>query len=796
MDWDEALYRAFFRKVNGGFEPHDFQIRTARLLIAGRNIVITAPTGSGKTATILTPFLYPHWTQRPSRLIYALPLRTLAQSIYHTACEMVQRSGGDPDIVTLQTGEQSDDPFFDRGHIIVTTYDQVLSGLLAGPYGLSPKLHNVNTAALVGALVVLDEFHLMEPQRAFLTGAAGLYLFRELVQSVWMTATATSPLSNVLGEAINAETITLTEDELASLPSVAKVRRTIVWEPTPLLDSLRGQKVSSRMVVIVNTVDRAQQVFHELRQANPEVPSVLLHSRFFKSHRQEKEKLVRSLFGRGARGPALLVATQVVEAGIDISCDHLHTELAPMNALMQRAGRCARYDGECGTVHVHLLPKTSQSWLPYGDLRGPDGALLRTEELLAHIDPAGEIITPAVAGRWVEMVHGPDDKQAVALGWTSRLNHICQAIYDTAVLRRPQGIAHLIREPDTADRRVIISTAENLPERPGHREPLTLSRWMIARLIEDGTAGDAWVWDEGGEPGWRPLERSEQLAGAFTVALSPAIVCYSRDYGLKVGEPGTTESPDREEPPRPGHRPLRAEGWEKHTRLVAAEAVRRWEHHGGATWLAQAFTRRYGLSPRALRDAVEACGLLHDLGKLQQGWQEWAAAAQQTRDPTYRHVEPLAHTDFDPDDPADRRRVRELSAKRPPHAAASAYLGCGVLAELLGTVPSETRTVVASACAAAVLAHHGGWLPSEHDLGLQKLWSGAVAVIEAVFGPVGAKNMIKLVEYGDRRSALAKLLDQTMSPDTFQDWWPLVAVLIRTLRLADQRATSEANEHE
>jgi len=45
----------------------------------------------------------------------------------------------------------------------------VLSGLLSGPYGLSNRLHNIDSAALAGALVVFDEFHLMEPQRAFLT---------------------------------------------------------------------------------------------------------------------------------------------------------------------------------------------------------------------------------------------------------------------------------------------------------------------------------------------------------------------------------------------------------------------------------------------------------------------------------------------------------------------------------------------------------------------------------------------------------------------------------------------------
>ena len=82
--------------------------------------------------------------------------------------------------VTPQTGEQPDDPFFDRGCIIVTTYDQVLSGLLCSPYGLSGRLHNVNAAAIAGAVVVFDEFHLMPPSKAFLTAVAALHLFRGL----------------------------------------------------------------------------------------------------------------------------------------------------------------------------------------------------------------------------------------------------------------------------------------------------------------------------------------------------------------------------------------------------------------------------------------------------------------------------------------------------------------------------------------------------------------------------------------------------------------------------------------
>ena len=83
-----------------------------------------------------------------------------------------------------------------------------------------------------------------------------------------------------------------------------------------------------------------------LEARNPSIEVMLLHSRFFKEDRHRKEEQLRSLFDRNSSGQAILVATQVIEAGLDISCEQLHTELCPMNALIQRSGRCARFEGE------------------------------------------------------------------------------------------------------------------------------------------------------------------------------------------------------------------------------------------------------------------------------------------------------------------------------------------------------------------------------------------------------------------------------------------------------------------
>jgi CRISPR-associated endonuclease/helicase Cas3 len=344
------------------------------MLAERRNLVLAAPTGAGKTLTVLMPFVFEGWVNRPTRLIYAVPLRTL---------------------------EQPDDPFFALGRIIVTTYDQVLSGLLSGPYGLSGSLHNINSAAIAGALVVFDEFHLMEPQRAFLTGAAGLHLFHDLAQCVWMTATATSPLVEVLRRSVDVVDGSPSPEEVAALPTVARVSRSLRVSAEPLSVEAVLRASEGRTIVICNTVPRAQALYSRLRDAlPPEVPVLLLHSRFFKPDRAAKVAALKGLFGKGACERAVLIATQVIEAGVDISCDDLHTELCPMNALIQRAGRCARYPSETGRVHVYALAGEGRWWLPYGDLSKPDPSLLSTHELMRQHGNADArlILQPQLGG--------------------------------------------------------------------------------------------------------------------------------------------------------------------------------------------------------------------------------------------------------------------------------------------------------------------------------------------------------------------------------------------------------------
>lgn len=814
--FDQTAYREFFLELTG-HPPFDYQARVAQLLMERQNVVLRAPTGAGKTWSVLAPFLSSQWRTRPARLIYALPLRTLAQGIYREAREAAGKLGHPIEsvedhrgrevvspFVTLQTGEHPDDRFFDRGRIIVTTYDQVLSGLLDGPYGLSNRLHNINAAAIAGTLVVFDEFHLMEPSRAFLTAAAGLFLFRELCQSVWMTATATSPLVEIIVDALKATCVPENEAQtqalLTSLPSITRVTRNLLNHAEPLSAESVLDCHSERSIVLLNTVGRAQAMYAELQSVleaqQRHIPLMLLHSRFFKDDRRDKEESLRSLFGRGATGQAILVSTQVVEAGLDLSCDHLHTELCPMNALVQRAGRCARFEGELGTVHVYPLPDEQRSWLPYGDLRSEDATLSGTRALLESV---GDVeMHPSRTADWVQAVHKNADEEALRQGWRLRLNQCLGLIEQNAILRDPKRVADLIRGEDTDSIRVIVCEQRRLPESPGQREGLNLSRRSLYRLINKEGMDTGWYWDASDDEPWKPLRIPRDVATVYVVCLRPNIAAYNSEIGLRLGVAGTEQSPNRREPPRPGYAPLRAESWTDHARAVAAEAQNRMEReHLAVGLIGMGLKQRYGLTAEGVQDAVVSCALLHDLGKLQETWQHWAEVAQRAQSAIYEHVVPLAHTDFNPESERDRQRERGLGVRRPPHAPASAFYGAALLARLLANVPVGTRTQVASACTAAILAHHGGWLPAALDLGIAMLCDGWEASITAALGWEPEPTPMRALEaLSDKRRDTQRLLTLTTGSETIAEWWPLVAYLTRTLRLSDQRATAERACHE
>ena len=101
------------------------------------------------------------------------------------------------------------------------------------------------------------------------------------------------------------------------------------------------------IAVMVNTVAHAQEIYQKITEhADEETMVLLFHSRFTMKRRAEIEKKCISAFGadrskRPKKG--ILIATQVVEQSIDLDFDGMISELAPVDLLLQRAGRLHRH---------------------------------------------------------------------------------------------------------------------------------------------------------------------------------------------------------------------------------------------------------------------------------------------------------------------------------------------------------------------------------------------------------------------------------------------------------------------
>lgn len=174
-------------------------------------------------------------------------------------------------------------------------------------------------------------------------------------------------------------------------------------------------------VLIRNAVDEAMAAFERLAARG--VPADLLHARFALCDRKRHEARVLRTFGkdRAPRPGRVLVATQVVEASLDLDFDVMVSDLAPMAALIQRAGRMWRHmdarPAKARPVPAPVLqviapdPQcvTGAHWAQEALGRGafvyPIADLWRTARVLFDV---GRIVAPEGLRDLVERAEAPD----------------------------------------------------------------------------------------------------------------------------------------------------------------------------------------------------------------------------------------------------------------------------------------------------------------------------------------------------------------------------------------------------
>lgn len=104
----------------------------------------------------------------------------------------------------------------------------------------------------------------------------------------------------------------------------------------------REETDSAKILVVVNTIRRAQELYHSLKSEIPEPELRVLHSKFIAKDRKRKEEEILADGRTDCKKHVIWIATQVVEASLDIDFDYLFTEFSDLSGLFQRMGRCNR----------------------------------------------------------------------------------------------------------------------------------------------------------------------------------------------------------------------------------------------------------------------------------------------------------------------------------------------------------------------------------------------------------------------------------------------------------------------
>ncbi|RKY03832.1 MAG: CRISPR-associated helicase Cas3', partial [Spirochaetes bacterium] len=391
-------FEEFFNQATG-FEPFPYQLKLAKMEKIPN--LIDIPTGAGKTAAIVLGWLYRAFfhpdskikESSPLRLIYCLPMRVLVEQCYNQIerwLSNIKDIVGDIGLIKLMGGEIDNDwdIYPERRTIIVGTQDMLISRALNRGYAMSRYRWPVQFALINNDVFwVMDEVQLMG---AGVKATTQLQGFREYFKtfgpslSTWMSATLNPQDINSFDFNIAGSPFALSDDDLSNptLNKRWKAKKEISYSGIKL-EKKYGRELTEMVVkmhekgtltlVILNNVKRAQEFYLRLKkekfkEATPEI--LLIHSRFRYPDREELVKKIVEPLDKDGAG-RILISTQVVEAGVDISAKTLFTEVAPWSSLVQRFGRCNRYgEYEKGTILLLDLNIEKRS-APYdkGDLK-------------------------------------------------------------------------------------------------------------------------------------------------------------------------------------------------------------------------------------------------------------------------------------------------------------------------------------------------------------------------------------------------------------------------------------------
>lgn len=354
--------------------------------------VIEAPTGEGKTEAALALAHRIAQSMKTDEFFYALPTTATSNQMYlrvnrylkenlfldapvklvHGQAFLLQDQLS-PRLLSNGEKDNSNSPILDwfnskKRAILapfgVGTIDQLELG------ALNVKYASLRLSGLAGKVVILDEVHAYDTYMTTIVIRL-LEWLRELNTSVIiLSATLPSNKRSQLIQAYFPESSEQLSNNSYPLVTIASEKKCLQNSP-PAFQKSRKIKIEfihfndddpsgkaqwllnqvhdgGCICWIANTVNRAQEIYLELLKNAPTcIDKILFHARFPLDERQRLEEKVTDLFGPDKTHrpeKAIVIGTQVLEQSLDLDFDLMVSDLAPIDLLLQRAGRLHRHE--------------------------------------------------------------------------------------------------------------------------------------------------------------------------------------------------------------------------------------------------------------------------------------------------------------------------------------------------------------------------------------------------------------------------------------------------------------------
>lgn len=418
-----ALQEETDTRVERLFQPPDLHIFHARAEKADAELyplakkpmdapkphtLVVAPTGSGKTDFLLRRC-------KQGRVFYILPFQASINAIFLRMKQMLNfdsetglRLKHQTDIRRVHAaaqieidGDMEEETILQKhpgAALKVMTPHQVASLIFGLPS------HEAVALDIAQQNVILDEVHVYSEQ----TQAMVLELVKALVRldcrvhigSATIPAALAEELRRCLGGEKSIHEVRLTQEELDTYDR--HIVHQIENEDAAREYIQESAAEGKHILFISNRVATAQERYEWVEQTFPDIPKLLVHSRFRRGDRAELEQRIADL--EKCEGPCIVCSTQVIEVSLDISFDTLVTDCAPLDSLIQRFGRVNRRrlhasERTLYPVAVIMPPTAEQSAKPYAltTLQEswkalPNGAVLKETSLQGLIDQVYPVV--------------------------------------------------------------------------------------------------------------------------------------------------------------------------------------------------------------------------------------------------------------------------------------------------------------------------------------------------------------------------------------------------------------------